>query len=137
MRYVFDENIGAPLCRALAEIFCDRGDSYVHLNDDPRFPKSCPDPVWLRGLAADAVETTIVTCDGRIRTHPENAIAMKESMHTMVFFHKDWPRKTIEEQAWRIVKAWPDVVAEVRRARDPVLIEVSANGVAEVRPRTK
>lgn len=132
MRYVFDENLGAPLCRGLAEIFRDRGDTYLHLNDDPRFPKGCPDPDWLRGLAADAIETTIVTCDGRIRTHPDNALAMNESGHTMVFFHRDWPRKPIDELAWRVVKAWPDVLAKVRGLREPALIEVSVNGAVEV-----
>lgn len=48
-----------------------------------------------------------------------------------VFLSRGWTNLAWEQQAWKLVKAWPDITSAVGRTRTPTVFTVS-NGTLKV-----
>jgi hypothetical protein len=78
------------------------------------FPADTPDVEWIRKLAAEA-EWVIISGDVRISRNEFERRAWLESRMTAFFLAKGWTVLKLWDQAWRLMKWWPDIVAQAER----------------------
>ncbi|MBI2421496.1 MAG: hypothetical protein HYV27_01615 [Candidatus Hydrogenedentes bacterium] len=65
-----------------------------------------------------------ITQDGRILKRPAERAALKDIDITIVFLAPNWMNFSWPEKAWKLVKAWPSVAAEVTNCRKPTVFEL-------------
>ena len=102
------------------------------------FPKGTADIVWMREIASWGGDGTVVAIcgDGRILTNEVERQVLKESELMFVYLAPGWTNITWHEQAWKIIKVWPDIVENIERARYPMVFEVSVQLKLRVIGRT-
>jgi hypothetical protein len=137
MRFFFDRNMSKVLAR-LIDVF-DRSNTIQALDDDGRFAKNTPDVEWIRILAADGSEDApawvIISFDGRILKSKAELSALREAKLTFFCLSNQWMSMKFEEQAWRLVKVWPDIVENAKSTR-PQIFEVSGSAGMKIQRRT-
>jgi len=95
------------------------------------FDQGTPDTVWMRDIASwDENEPVVAVCgDGRILKNEVQKRVLKECKLMFVYLARGWTNLRWEVFAWKIIKAWPDIVKNVQQARHPMVFEVSAGGL--------
>lgn len=124
MIFVLDENLSDRLARIL-EAF-DQSHTVTHLND--HVAKGTADTKWLDLIAEWDEKPVVVAGDGRILKNPAEADRIKNHDIMFVYLASGWTNLPWNDQCWKIVKAWPDVVNQVARARASSVFEVTVNG---------
>lgn len=113
MKFLFDNQLSPHLADAIHSLAKQDGDEVIHLRK--KFPPNTPDTEWLRQLGAEG--SWIVVCGDLniIRTRAERVVWRSVGL-VGFFLKKGWINITPWEQAWRLVKWWPTIVAQARIA---------------------
>lgn len=127
MNYFFDESI-PPKAASLVEVF-DR-ESLVEAHVDV-FVSGTPDVDWLRELGERNPKPVVVTFDSRILRNKVERQALRDADLSFVAFAGGWAALSWEDQAWKLLKAWPLIRSALKATRQPVILEVSVNGKVE------
>jgi len=126
------DNCLAPcLARALNELGKRDNHQVVHLKQ--KFPENTPDDVWLPKLAGEG-DWVIVSGDFKITTNPQNREALRASGLTTFILKKGWINHTPWEQAWRLVKWWPRIIAAAESIQQGLVYAVPVNPSSKLRP---
>ena len=129
MRFILEHSLSPRLAEALAALSEVEGHQVVHLRK--WFPQEAKDEEWLRGLRdRGEQEAVVITADPRISRNPALQAAWLESGLT-VFFLRSFADLAHWEQAARLVKWWPAIVAAARRAKPGQGFLVSVHGKVE------
>ena len=123
MKYFFDENFSPRMVNALSGLHERdwRGDSFESIHS--REWRATKDEPWIQALKNTQDVWTIVTMDQMRRERN----AVQGSGFTWCIFAGRWANLDYWEQAWKLVKVWPDVVRESERNRGRVFT-VTLNG---------
>jgi hypothetical protein len=127
MRFFFDRNISKYIAQMLDAF--SRGDRGGHeakgLDDDPRFTKTTGDVEWLAALGRDDPPWIVICGDAAILDNEVERAALDEANLTFFCFDKSWMKMRFEDQAWKLVKAWPSIVAKAQSvANRPTIFKV-------------
>ena len=121
MIFFFDENISEYAARMLAAF--DRNNEMRAAVD--HFERGTPDTEWIPVVASWDDDPVAVCADGRILKNKVERHVLRECELMFVYLATGWTHTPWEEYAWKIVKAWPQIVKNVGEARYPMLLEVS------------
>ena len=124
MRFFADRHISPYLVKMLAAY--SEGEHEVrHLDHDGRFQKSTEDEIWIKAIGADGEPRWIVlSADLAILDRPPERKALEEANLTFFGFDKAWVRMRFHDQAWRLVKAWPAIIAKAESRSRPTIFKV-------------
>jgi hypothetical protein len=118
-----DENISHRVAKLL-EAF----DARIEVRFfDGEFDKGKPDVEWLRDIAQWQPKPVVLGGDGRILRNRAELRVLKECDMMFVYLAPGWTNLPWHDFAWKIIKAWPAIVDNVTRARQPSIFEVSAS----------
>jgi len=70
------------------------------------------------GKPTAAHRPIVLTMDTGVRGNAVGIKAMKESRCSFVCLEHGWSKKPLQEFAWRILKAWPEIVKKAKEAHD-------------------
>jgi hypothetical protein len=116
MKFFMDRNLPQQLAR-LIEAF-DQQCEVRHLDDE--FEDTTPDVVWIRALGARDPKPVVICGDGRILRNAAEAQALRESGLTFFHIAEGWVNLRWSEQAWKMIKVWPSIVADAKPRRPTV-----------------
>jgi len=131
MIFLIDENISWRLARMLDQF--DQEHEVRALRD--YFEAGTPDIEWMKVFASRKGDPVAVAGDGRILKNKVERQALKECALMFVCLAPGWMKLPWEVFAWKMVKAWPDIVRNANDARQPTLFEVSTHGKVRVLAR--
>lgn len=115
MRFFLDNCISIRYARALRELAEVQNYDIQHLRE--KFDaENTKDPEWI-GVLAEEGDWVIVSGDPRITKGRVERAAWHESGLTAFFFSDGWASRSFWHQAEDIVRWWPQIVLEARRAR--------------------
>ncbi len=100
------------LARALNALVQDDGHEVVHLRD--KFPSDIADHEWIGALAADG-DWIVISADVRIIKNPVNLEAWRSSQLSGFFLKKGWSQLKLWDQAHRLIRFWPSIMAVASR----------------------
>ncbi len=124
MRFFFDNNISTKLSKSV-HVLVEPEHQVVHLKD--RFAANTTDEAWMTVLSGEP-DWVIVSADLRIRKNPHEVAAWKAAGHTTFFLKDRWIEMDFWTQAWKLVKCFPDIVVQARRAKPGDAFVVTVNG---------
>jgi hypothetical protein len=125
VKFVVEHSVSTVLTHAIAVLAKPDGHEVLHLRD--HYHQSTLDPVWLRGLGQREPDVIVVTADTRISKSPVERAAWLESGLTIVFL-RSFADLSIWDQAAKLVKWWPEIVTNARRAPPGTGLVVTVNG---------
>ncbi|MBI1353439.1 MAG: hypothetical protein GC160_03770 [Acidobacteria bacterium] len=125
MTFFVDENVSPKLAQIL-DIF-DQRNEVRHLLD--YFEAGTPDIEWLQGLGRWSPKPAVVCGDGRILRNAVERAALLESELTFVCLAPGWMKTRFEDQAWKLLKAWPNVAQNVVGVHRPTRFELSVGNL--------
>jgi hypothetical protein len=135
MKLFFDRCMPIKLCRMVVAL--DYGGHHlVHHDDDGRFDQSTQDIEWIHALAGDAVRPVVISGDHKILKRPDEVAALQASSLTFFCFTGNWMNLPIEEQAWKFVKIWPEIIKKAA-VREATVFEINGNMKIEKNCLTK
>lgn len=106
MRFFLDNCLPPRLAKCL-HVLSSPEHSVTHLRQ--KFDADVSDPVWIGALSKEG-NWVLISADKRITRNPQNRAAWLKSGLTGFFLDKGWSNKGFDEQAWRLVRWWPDIV---------------------------
>lgn len=130
MRFFLDNCLSPRIARALNEL-SQPNHEVVHLRE--RFPQDAPDSVWLAALAQQR-RWVIISGDARILKNPQNRAVLKESGLTAFILARGWLNHRFYDQAWRIVRWWPRIIASAEAIQPRVVYAVPVRPTSRLRP---
>ena len=105
MTFYADENVSHHLARVL-EAF-DLSNEIRHITD--RYEKGTPDEEWIPGFGALRPTPAVLGGDGQILRRKAQRALLRDSNLSFVYLARGWMNIPYEQQAWKLVKAWPDM----------------------------
>lgn len=113
MKFLFDNQLSPHLAESIHALAHIDGNDVVHLRS--KFAPNTPDVEWLRVLGEEG--GWIIVCGDLniIRTRAERVVWRSVGL-VGFFLKKGWMNLTPWDQAWRLVKWWPTLVAQARIA---------------------
>lgn len=129
MNFFLDENLSnryGPLLSAF-----DRKNTIECHHE--AFDAGIPDADWLTVLGKRDNKPAIICGDGRILSNPAELAALKGAELTFVCLRPGWTTMNWNDQAWKIIRCWPDIVKYVENARLPSVFDVAVNGKVHLR----
>lgn len=127
MRFVLDHSLSPRLSEILRVLDDPPGHTLLHLRT---FPSETKDPAWLQLFGQTDPDVIIVTADPGISRSPANRAAWLESRLT-IFFLRSVADLKPGNQAWRLIKEWPEIVKHAARAKKGSGFVVSIHGKIE------
>ncbi|NLF31087.1 MAG: hypothetical protein GX591_09400 [Planctomycetes bacterium] len=125
MKFYFDNNLPIRLARMLNHF--DAGHTVSHITEDRRFQHNTPDVDIIASLAAESPRPVFLTADmSMYRKVPVERLALADSGLTIVFFRRNFDNLDFPTRAWKLVKLWPQIIAETTRCRVPTMFEITA-----------
>lgn len=120
LNFVLDENISHKLADILPHVCpdCD----VKHLTS--LYGQGSPDAEWLGKLGRMTTKPVVIGGDGRILRNRAEQQALKSAGLTFVLL-KNWTNIGWHEQAWKMVKVFPEIVREVGTLRSPTIYEIT------------
>jgi hypothetical protein len=118
--FLADENFIRQAARLL-EVF-DPQNEVRHLTDC--FETGTRDIEWIKAASEWEPRPVILGGDGRILRNKAERAALRTAHLSFVFLSSGWTNLPWSIFAWKIVKAWPDILASVERAGRPTIFEV-------------
>lgn len=125
MKFFFDNNISHFIVGALNCLSEKEGHVVVALRD--KFKQNVDDKTWIKSLK-DEGDWIIISGDTRIKKNPHERAAWLESGLTTFFLSKGWMNISFWVQAQKLVKWWPEIIAQARRIETGNFFEVPING---------
>ena len=113
MKFLFDNQLSPHLTEAIHALARVDGDEVVHLRQ--KFSASAPDVEWIRTLGEEGGWIVVSGDLDIIRTRAERVVWRGAGLIGF-FLKKGWINLPPWEQAWRLVKWWPTLVAQARIA---------------------
>ncbi len=106
MNFLFDENLPHSLAAAIDALHshANRGGRVLSVRD--RTWEGYDDRDWIRLLSENRESWIVVTRD-KMRNEIE---IIRQSNLTWVIMHRGWARIPYWDVAWKLVKAWPEIV---------------------------
>jgi hypothetical protein len=113
VKFFFDSNLAPRFAEALRVL--DGGTHTIkHLRE--RFAPEIADLDWIKELASEG-DWVIISGDVRISQNRSERQAWLESGLAAFFLAKGWTGLRLWDQAWRLMKWWPEIVAQAGRIR--------------------
>ena len=112
MRFFLDNHLAPALARSLHALSEREGDEVYHLKS--RFDGATSDIDWIRTLAEEG-GWIVLSGDFRIIRRPHEKRIWQSARLTGFFLAKGWINATFWDQAWRLVRWWPQIAAQARR----------------------
>lgn len=123
MRFFFDRCLPLRLARILQAY--DTDNEITHQDDDVRFVCTDEDISILEALSQQEPKPVFITADVNMRhRNPDERQALRGSGLTCVFMKKGVNNLSFHEQAWKILKLWPEIVRHTGSCREPTAFEV-------------
>lgn len=133
MKFFFDNNLAPNLAKALHALTSPYGNEVIHLREF--FAPSTPDIDWIKELAKDGA-WTIVSGDLRITRLAHEREAWRQSKLTGFFLASGWTHIPLWDQAWQLVKRWPDIEEQAKLVAPGAGFEVPIKGrLKQLAPR--
>lgn len=120
MNFFFDRNIAKQFARMI-DAFDSENTIRPH---DDMFDHKTTDIVWMESLGSDDNQWFVLSGDTRILRCEKELLALRSSDITFFALARGWMNQKLEIQAWKLVKIWPDIVAEAKRTRVPSIFEI-------------
>jgi hypothetical protein len=131
MTFFFDRCV--PVCLAHMVAILERGTQLiVHHDDDPRFRPTTTDVEWLSAVGKDRPKPAVISGDARILKRPDEARELRSQNLTFFCLASQWQDMSIQEQAWKFLKVWPEIIRNAEEARQPTVFQVQAGGSLKV-----
>jgi hypothetical protein len=130
VRFFLDNNLSTAIALALNSLSKNDGCSVAHLSD--HFARNTKDEDWLRKLSLEG-DWVIVSGDLRIMKSPHLQRVWEESRLTTFFLAKGWMNKPFWEQAWWLVRWWPDLVKQAQMVDPGYAWEVPAKSSGKLK----
>jgi predicted nuclease of predicted toxin-antitoxin system len=125
MKCLFDNNMPPKLAKTLGYLEGEDGIHIEHLKD--KFPPDTPDIDWIKILSSEG-DWFIITRDNQIKNKPHERKAWRESNMSIVFLEKSWINFSLWDMAWRLIKCWPNLKANINDRRKNGSWSISING---------
>lgn len=122
MTYFFDNCLAPGLAGALRAL----DEDVVHLLT--AYPANTPDDKWLPDVASKG--QIIVSCDFRIYLKQRPMLVASKAT-CCFFFSKTYPQLGKWEQAWRMMRYWPEIKRTAERAEPGQFFHVHLKGTIE------
>lgn len=113
MKFIFDNQLSPYLADAVHCLAEPDGDLVVHLRR--KFPQDTDDIDWIVSLSKEGGWIVISGDLDIIRTRAEKPV-WKSAGLIGFFLKKGWINIDPWDQAWRIIKWWPTIIAQARIA---------------------
>lgn len=92
------------------------------------YPPGTPDTDWILTLGKRREKPFILSLDDGMLANAVTRRALRESGCHFVYFARDWSKRyDWENLAWRLVKAWPKIVAAAKDVDRPSTLFVTVN----------
>lgn len=129
MRFFFDNNLPPRLAKAIDALLGSSGKA-IHLLIN--FQADTPDIDWLSSLAREG-DWVIISGDIRITRNPHERKAWQEARLTSFFLPKGWMNIDPWIQASKLIRWWPDIMAQANRVAPGAafVVPVKYNGKFE------
>lgn len=121
MKFFLDNNLSFRIARALNVLSEHEGDEVVALRD--RFSPDVADVAWIPQLSTEG-GWIIVSGDSNIRSKPAERQVFSRSKLTTFFLAKGWMNMTYWDQAYLLVRRWPQVRLEAQRLKPGSCLEI-------------
>jgi len=93
-----------------------------------RFEKTALDVVWIPEVATWKPKPIVISGDARILRNKVERAVLREAQLVWVCLTDGWMNLDwYENQAWKLIKAWPRVVDAVKAVTIPTVFELSAS----------
>lgn len=111
MRFFFDNNLSPLIAHAMRELSprLEGVADVVHLTD--RFARTATDVEWVHGLSASG-PWVVLSVDRFKKQGGAEREALRRAGHTVFLLEPQWLAQTFWLQAERMVRWWPQVVAQ-------------------------
>ena len=124
MKFFVDNNLSPKVARALNCLVTPKH-SVSHLKD--RFLPDTSDVEWLDALAKED-GWIILSADTAISRNPHEVEAWKRAGHPIFFFKPKWVKMKLWDQASKLFKVFPDIIALAEHAQEGDQFEVPVRG---------
>jgi len=128
VKFVVEHSVSTNLTAAVAILAHLDGDEVTHLRTN--YAQGTLDPIWLRGLGQREPDVIVISADPNITRSPHERAAWLDSGLT-IFFLKSFADLPIWQQAAKLVKWWPDIVKEAKKAKKGTGFLVTVHGKIE------
>jgi PIN domain-containing protein len=123
MKFFFD-NMMSPRLAKMLEAFVEGEHTVRHIRYDPRFRHNTSDAIRIPALADDDIQWSVISGDLWMLSSPTIIARLHKSRIVFFCMDKNWcSGNTENDQAWKLLRVWPDVVARARGA-GPAFYEV-------------
>ena len=124
MRFFLDNNLSPHFAKALNSLSAPQDCSVCHFAE--LFPeRNIPDDQWLSELSAQG-DWVVVSGDMRIFKSPHLKQIWIESKLTTFFLAKGWMHQKFWDQAWWLVRWWPEIMQQAQIVEPGTGYEVPA-----------
>jgi hypothetical protein len=107
-RFFFDRCMPLRLARMIAVWVPTH--QILHHDDDLRFDPTTEDVEWIRTVGNDHPPWVVISGDSKILKRPLEREALRNANLTFFCLSDHWPKMPINEQAWKFLKVWPDIL---------------------------
>jgi hypothetical protein len=130
LKFFFDNQLSPHLAASIAVLAKTDGHDVVHLRD--KFKPDTDDVDWIAALSKEGNWILICGDMNITRTRAERSV-WKDAGLVGFFLKKGWMSLTPWEQAWRLVKWWPTIVAQASIAApgSTYFVHLQPNGKLE------
>jgi len=115
MKFFFDNNLSPRIARALSALEGLNGNHIEHLRD--RFAAATADAEWIRELSKER-DWYVISCDKSILKNPHEVRAWRETGLVIFFLREMWLHLGFWDQAWQLVKRWPQICDIASRSKN-------------------
>lgn len=122
MIFFTDENISYKAAELLS-VFDRRNEIRAHKN---YFDPGTPDLDWLGGIAKWTQKPAVICGDGRILRNKAEMAALRSAGLHFIFLARGWTNMHWSTFAWKIIRVWPSIVANIEKISRPTIFEISA-----------
>lgn len=138
MNVFFDNCCSPKLAHTLDGYFRGTDDRAWHIRDcvDAGFsiPSNARDEAWIEALAVDPREWVVVTADGRIAKNKAEREAYRRARLKGILLLPQFTKRSVHEQAVKLLWRWPDAVDTLDRFGPPLLIGLKPGWSAKFDP---
>lgn len=117
MKFLIDNCLSQRLAKAIDAL--DQDHTIAHLKDE--FPENADDPVWLETLPQRGYNAVV---GGDLFRDPPAQAALLRSGLTVFMLAKGWVNIPLWEQAWKLVRWWPEIRQQAVRIEAGACFEI-------------
>lgn len=127
LAFLFDRCFPKPIARMVEQYEAKRIVVRAQ-DDDGRFEMDTPDVEIIRTLAGDETyRWVLVSADTRITRRPAERAVLVTAGIKFFYCGRAWFKMDTHEQAWKFIRAWPQIVETAENHRGKVFEIEGAN----------